>query len=68
MKKNAKTFKEAARLCTQFHRSEESPLSAKNSTSRESSTEVSCKNCTHYNPSKVCSLNLYEEIVENHHL
>lgn len=66
MKKNAKTLRKAAEHCSQFHINETKNPSAKNSTSAESPTNVSCKNCEHYEPSNVCSLNLYQEILENH--
>ncbi len=66
MKKDAKTFKEVAERCTRFALSDECHCDAKNSTSTQES--VSCKNCKHYTPDKVCTLDLYEEILENHHL
>ena len=42
--------------------------SGSNRATNATSQNVSCKNCSHYDPSKVCSLDLYTEIVENHHL
>ncbi|MBR1743100.1 MAG: hypothetical protein IJ733_14780 [Lachnospiraceae bacterium] len=66
MKKDAKTFKKVAGQCSQFHPEESTTSSATNSTGSGSSSKVSCKNCTHYEPSRVCSLNLYQEILENH--
>lgn len=39
-----------------------------NRATNATSENVSCKNCSHYDPSKVCTLDLYTEIVENHHL
>lgn len=39
-----------------------------NKATNSSAENVSCKNCSHYDPNKVCSLDLYTEIVENHHL
>lgn len=39
-----------------------------NKATNATSGNVSCKNCSHYEPDKVCSLDLYKEIVENHHL
>lgn len=65
MKKDAKTFKEVAERCTRFTPSEEKNCGCSNSTSDEN---VSCKNCKHYEPNKVCTLDLYQEIVTNHHL
>ena len=56
MKKDAKTFQKVAERCTQFNAGEYN--AASNSTG-ENSGNISCKNCTHYEPSKVCSLNLY---------
>lgn len=66
MKKNAKTLKKVAEKCSQFHVNENRSSSATNSTNAESPTNVSCRNCEHYEPSSVCSLNLYQEIMENH--
>lgn len=83
MKKDAKTFEEVAERCTKFCPCEkcECKNSSKQSTSAKSDTSncgshasnstagnVSCKNCAHYVPDKVCDLDLYKEIVENHHL
>ncbi|MCD7825135.1 MAG: hypothetical protein LUH14_04120 [Clostridiaceae bacterium] len=65
MKKDAKTFKEVAERCTRFSPSEECQCGAKNSTAAD---DVSCKNCKHYTPDKVCTLDLYEEIMQNHQL
>lgn len=39
-----------------------------NRATNATSGSVSCKNCSHYDPNKVCTLDLYTEIVENHHL
>ncbi len=70
MKKDDKTFHEVAERCTRF-----CPCgggcgcgNATNSTSSTSSESVSCKSCKHYTPDKVCTLDLYKEIVENHNL
>lgn len=65
MKKDAKTFKEVAERCTRFAPSDECGCGSKNSTASE---EVSCKYCKHYEPDNVCTLDLYQEIVSNHHL
>lgn len=62
MKKDAKTFQQVAERCTRFTPTD---CGTKNSTS---SDDVSCKHCKHYEPDKVCTLNLYREIVENHNL
>ncbi len=78
MKKDAKTFKKVAKNCSRFSAADqpsyasEDTFSATNSTASHSSAKnsssgnVSCKNCSHYDPKKVCSLDLYQEIVENH--
>lgn len=65
MKKDAKTFKEVAERCTRYTPSEEHKCSCSNATS---SDDVSCKNCKHYEPNNVCTLELYQEIVTNHNL
>lgn len=65
MKKDAKTFHEVAERCTRFSPSECENCGCSNSTASE---EVSCKFCKHYEPNKVCTLDLYQEIVENHNL
>lgn len=83
MKKNAQTLHEVAERCTKFCPCEDcgcknstnttnasnttGTTSTSNSTSKTDS-DVTCKNCLHYDASKVCDLNLYEEIVNNHHL
>lgn len=68
MKKDAKTFHEVAERCTRFSPSEKK-CSCGNATNSTSSTEeVSCQSCRHYEPNKVCTLDLYREIVENHNL
>lgn len=41
---------------------------ASNSASNSTGETVSCANCKHYDTEKVCSLNLYSEIVSNHNL
>lgn len=68
MKKNAKALKKAAEYCSRFEVNESQRQTATNSTNAESHPEVSCKSCRHYDPSTVCSLNLYQEILENHHI
>ncbi len=67
MKKDAKTFHEVAERCTRFSPAEGcGHCGCSNSTS--SNENVSCKSCRHYEPNKVCTLDLYQEIVENHNL
>ena len=66
MKKDAKTFKEVAERCTRFSPDECEGCSFSNSTA--SSEDVSCKHCKHYEPGKVCKLDLYREIVTNNTL
>ena len=70
MKKDSKTFHQVAERCTRF-----SPCGCgdncgcSNSTSNSTASEdVTCKSCKHYEPSKVCTLDLYQEIVNNHNL
>lgn len=65
MKKDAQTFHQVAERCTRF-----APVdsSSKNATNSTATAEVSCKHCKHYEPSKVCTLDLYREIVDNHNL
>lgn len=65
MKKDAKTFHQVAERCTRFASTDCDGTNATNSTT---SCEVSCKHCKHYEPSKVCTLDLYREIVKNHNL
>ncbi|MDD7402507.1 MAG: hypothetical protein SO170_10685 [Butyribacter sp.] len=65
MKKDSKTFKEVAERCTRFTPNESKNCGCSNSTTGEN---VSCSNCTHYEPNNVCTLDLYREIVTNHHL
>lgn len=65
MKRDAKTYKEVAERCTRFDPSKDAGCRCNNSTSPSS---VSCENCKHYDASNVCTLDLYREIVENHHL
>ena len=65
MKKDAKTMTEVAQRCSKYHADSDCHCgNAKNSTA----DSISCSNCTHYTPVKVCSLDLYEEIVNDHDL
>lgn len=68
MKKDAKTFHEVAERCTRFSPSNCTDCGCKNSTNSTTSEDVSCKHCKYYEPTKVCTLDLYREIVENHNL
>ena len=63
MKKDSKTMKEVAERCTKFCSCEN--CSCTNSTKED---PVSCSNCKHYTPDKVCDIDLYAEIVSNHNL
>ena len=63
MKKDAKTMKEVAERCTKYCRCDNC-----NCSNSSKDDAISCQNCTHYTPGKVCDIDLYEEIVENHDL
>ncbi len=63
MKKDAKTMKEVAERCTKYCRCDNCNCS--NSSMDEA---ISCRNCMHYTPEKVCDIDLYAEIVDNHDL
>lgn len=70
MKKDSKTFHEVAERCTRFSPSEGcgDNCGCSNATNSTASENVSCKSCRHYEPNKVCTLDLYQEIVANHNL
>ena len=53
MKKDAKTMKEVAERCTKYCRCDNCNCS--NSSKDEA---ISCQNCTHYTPGKVCDIDL----------
>ena len=61
MKKDAKTMKKVAERCTQY-----APNGECHCTNSTAGDNVTCKNCTHYEPDEVCTLHLYKEIAENH--
>lgn len=64
MKKDAKSLKAVAEHCTRF-----SPNDCKNcDCSNSTASGVTCKNCKHYEEKDVCDLDLYQEIMKNHHL
>lgn len=67
MKKDAKTMKEVAKRCTRFAPCDCDECHCSNATN-STSENVSCKNCAHYEPEDVCTLDLYKEIVDNHDL
>ncbi len=67
MKKDEKTFHEVAERCTRFSPAGGHHCGCSNATN-STSENVACNNCEHYEPNKVCTLDLYEEIVANHHL
>ena len=64
MRANFETYRKVAEACSAYE-----PMSEGRMTNSCCDTDnISCTNCKHFDESKYCVLDLYDEIVKNHNI